>query len=349
MNCLTSEQLVALNLGMPNDTRAAQHIAECASCRSDSAAIAQWTHQLHAEHAKFDHRHARARSSLLARLQQSPNTTTFPARPWHRLINVARGLSLRQRVAAAGVGLSTIAATVVLMVLFANLASPLSAMDRMAHQLRRVHSYSYRLYTTNTFVKDGETTPTTVTHTGTTAWQAPDSLRYDERIERTAGPQLSGEQESGLLASFTGIHPTGQLGLMIYHAGRVPSKIKTYYSVPSVNTDEVGDQSPITRLRMAREGEGKVLSDLGTRQINGVQARGYVMSLANAEPGSGFDSLQVWVDPATDLPLEISCKVTSPDSVREFRVTDCRWNVEFDPQLFDTTPPAGYTEIEPPK
>ena len=348
MDCLTDERLAGHALGLAPDETTSQHIENCVACRAKFTAMDQLAQRLTAAHGKFDLTHADSRSQLLARLDET-QTPRRSSSPWRGLVERINRLSIRQRIAAAGLGLSTVAGMALLMAIFANLASPLSAMERMARQLQQVKSYSYNLFTRDTFVKQGETDPTTVIHTGTMYWLEPNSLYYDEKLERTAGPEFPGEPEGGLLAHFTGIHPTGKPGLMIYHAGRVQAKAKTYYPIPEVRTNEVGDKSPITRLRMIREGTGQVLRSLGTKEIEGKQSRGYVMALANAKPGSGFDALEVWVDPETDLPLEIDYKLTSNYGIREFRISECRWNIEIEPSLFDTTPPEGYSETAPPQ
>jgi outer membrane lipoprotein-sorting protein len=348
MDCLTDEQLAGHALGLAGNGPTSEHVEKCVACRMKSAALIQLAQRLAAAHGKFDLYHLASRSQLLASLDD----TKAPCRSsyaWHGLVARINGLTIRQRIAAAGLGLSTVAGMALLIAIFVNLATPLSAMERMAKQLREVKSYSYRLFARDTFMKEGQTDSTTVIHTGTTYWLEPDSLYYDEKIERTEGSEFPDEQESGLLAHFTGIHPTGKPGLMVYHAGREESKAKTYYPIPEVRADEVGDKSPITRLRAVREGAGQILRTLGTKEIDGKRARGYVMALANAELGSGFDALEVWVDPQTDLPVEIGYKVTSNDNIREFRISECRWNIEIEPSLFDTTPPEGYSETAPPQ
>jgi hypothetical protein len=124
--------------------------------------------------------------------------------------------------------------------------------------------------------------------------------------------------------------------------------IQTFYRIPQLHEADAGKDSPITKLRMVREGDGKVLRELGTKTIRGKQARGFVMALHEAKPGSGFDALEVWVDPETDLPLEFGYELTTDETKRVFHITDCRWNIDLDPKLFDATPPEGYVDISPP-
>ena len=72
------------------------------------------------------------------------------------------------------------------------------------------------------------------------------------------------------------------------------------------------------------------------------------MSLKDAKPNSGFDALEVWVDPETDLPMEFGFERKNGVETDVYRITDCRWNIEIDPKLFDTTPLEGYEDITPP-
>jgi len=254
---------------------------------------------------------------------------------------------MRQRIAVGGVGLTTIVGFVLLLVAW-NSAERLSAMERMARQLREVRSYSYDLFTLDTFVQEGQTQPTTVVHTGTTYWVEPASLCYKEKLFRTDGPAMSYEQPSGLLADFEGIHPAGEPGLMVYHDGRARMMAATYRWVPAVQPHEIGDSGPISRLQMVRKGLGEVLRELGTKVIEGREARGFVLALDSAPKGSGFDAVEVWVDPETDLPLEFGYEVKTDQNTRIFRISNCSWNIEIDPQVFDTTPPDGYDDITVP-
>jgi hypothetical protein len=159
---------------------------------------------------------------------------------------------------------------------------------------------------------------------------------------------LPREREAGLLAHYTGIHPASKPGVLIYHDGRTVTMVKTFRQIPPILDADAGPDSPITKLRMVREGEGEVLRDLGTKTIQGKSARGFVMALKDAKPGSGFDALEVWVDPKTDLPVEFGFERKDGGSTSLYRITDCQWEIEIDPKLFDPTAPPGYIDISPP-
>jgi outer membrane lipoprotein-sorting protein len=353
MGCLTHEQLAAIALGIDSGESQRQHITQCETCKEALDELQQLTERLSAAHAAMRHSHDFSRAGLL---EQLPNYATYATTArddgaWSTVVRRLKDLTPRQRLAVGSVGIST-AAIILLMFVVANLAAPLSAMERMAKAVQEVKSYSYKMFAQDTFVRKGDTEPSTVTHTNTTYWLEPKSLFYDEKLVKYEGTVPHGEGE--LLSHLTGIHPTGEPGMLVFHAGTgraTKSMARTYFWVPelpSMSAEDIGKESPITRLRMVREGVGEVLRELGTKAIDGKQARGYVMALKDAKLGSGFDSLEVWVDPATDLPLEFGYELEDEKITRIYRITDCRWNIEIDPKLFDTTPPKGYEDISPP-
>jgi hypothetical protein len=349
MNCFSREQLVALACSVDRNECLPAHIDKCADCRAALTDVRQLMAQLAVVHDALDRDHAESRAQLLANLPHI-EAAVDRSRLWTRLRRQVADLSLSQRLAAGSLGLTTFVGLVWLLVAM-NSVGRLSAMERMVKAVREVKSYSYELFTQDTFVKDGETQPSTVIHAGTTYWQEPCSVRYDEKLIRFKGTVPLSEDQGLLLTQLTGIHPAGKRGMIIVHAGSsTPAMTTTFYWVPelrSMSEEEIGKESPIIRLRMVREGAGEVLRELGARTINGRPARGYVMALRGAKPGSGFDALEVWIDPVTDLPLEFGYEVTE-DRTRKFRITNCRWNIDVDPTLFDTTPPVGYEDITPP-
>ncbi len=97
-------------------------------------------------------------------------------------------------------------------------------------------------------------------------------------------------------------------------------------------------------LRVIREESGKIVRDLGTKQIGGEQAHGYLMDYPKAD----WHNVEVWLDSETDLPLEVSHEAKDETTTSVMRLTDFRWNIALDSKLFDTAAPAGYADITPP-
>lgn len=352
MSCLTDDQIAQVALGKAEDGRFVTHIEKCDACRAKLMWMQTVARQLTAVHAELNESHAASRARLLDALSRTDVPQRKPFALWKRLTSRFRRLTLGQRVATGGITVTTAVMILLMVLTLANSARPLSAMERMLRAVREVKSYSYKLLTQDTFVRNGDTEPSTVTHTNTTYWLEPKSLYYDEKLMKFEGTVPQGEGK--LLSHVTGIHPTGRPGMLVYHAGTgraTKSMEKTYFWVPdlpSMSAEDIGNESPITKLRMVREGTGRVLRELGTKQIEGKQARGYVMALEGAKPNSGFDALEVWVDPETDLPLEFGFELKRDGGTDVYRVTECKWNIDIDPTLFDTTPPKGYEDITPP-
>lgn len=252
-----------------------------------------------------------------------------------------RNLSVTQRLAVGTIGLSTVVGlTLVLLAL--NSAAPLSAMERMVQRLREVTSYSFRLSTRNTFVREGNTRPTTVNRTGMTYWLAPGSVSLEEQIVQIEEP-APGEQKIETLAHYSEVYPAGKPGIFIDHLA------KTFAWLPEMQSKDIPVYSAINQLRMVREEKGEVIRDLGTKAIQGKTARGYMMSIKNPAPPSALDVLEVWIDPDTDLPLEFTNTLKNDTGPEFFRVTDCRWNIALDPKLFEQAPPPGYVDTTPPR
>jgi hypothetical protein len=341
MRCLSKEQITRLTIGAEEDAALAAHVEQCPTCRANVEALRTLTAQLSAAYGELDRGHQQGRARLMASLS-TIEVSAPPVGASNSLTSRFAGLTVGQRVTVGGVGLSTIVG-LVLLLLALNSGMQLSAMERMAKKLHEVKSYSYKLSTQNTFVKEGRTQPTYVKRTGTAYWSAPgSSLFAEEEIVHVDGPIRPGDDQGELVVHITEIYPAGKPGIIIDHLA------KTFVWLAELRADDIQGDSPINLLRRVREGEGKVVRGLGTKAIQEKSARGYIMALKDAVAGSGPDALEVWVDPETDLPLEFGYTIKNDKGPEFFRVTDCRWNIVVDPKLFATTAPRDYADITPP-
>jgi hypothetical protein len=173
-------------------------------------------------------------------------------------------------------------------------------------------------------------------------WSAPDAFRFEDRITKSETPLAQGEAPQELLEHFVEVFPAGKQGALIDH------KRKTYMSEGFAPT---GSKTyPWYPLKMIREGHGEVIGDLGSKEIAGKRARGYVTRFESGDPPRPH-SWHVWVDPQADLPLEIGFQVDDlkePRTTTQLRVTQFQWNIALDAKLFDSTPPTGYSELPAP-
>jgi outer membrane lipoprotein-sorting protein len=251
-------------------------------------------------------------------------------------------LTIGQRVAVGGIGLSTVAVLAWLAILSVE-SRQLSAMERMARHLREVKSYRYTVTSETTTAGQDPNRQTTWRESGRSFWRAPDAFRGEIKIVKIESADGGREPGEEVLEDFVEIFPPGRMGIFIDH------KRKTFFRC---RYDPIGSTTyPLEPLKLIREDNPPRTRDLGTRQIDGKSARGYLVPLTTGHPPRRHD-WQVWLDPATDLPLEISYEVDDrkkPRTTTVLRVGDFRWNEEPDPKLFDATQPAGYREVPPPK
>lgn len=259
-------------------------------------------------------------------------------RPGTRLARLTPG----QRFAVGGISLSAIAALIMLVLALSG-NQRLSAMERVARQLSEVKSYSYDMWTETVTTGEGDPKHTTTwRERGAGYWQAPNSFRDGDKIVKIDAGETDRAPSEELLVEFVqAFRPSGQ-GIFINY------KEKTYFHC---TFDPVGSKTyPLEPLKLIREDSPTRTRELGERQIGGKTARGYLVPLSTGDPKRRHD-WQVWVDPETDLPLEIGYQVDDqkqPRTTTVHRLSNFRWNTQLDPKLFDPVPPEGFREVSPP-
>ena len=341
MSCLTDEQATRMALNLPEGAdeamRLKEHLKECPACRSKLANSRRLVEQLSAAHHASDQNHAALRARLLAALPSIDVARQPPYRSKRLVVNLG-GLTMRQRIAAVGVGVSALAA-VALIFLMLNTGHQLSAMERMCKELNALTSYSYTGTEHVTYQNKQMTEPGIVDLSQSVYWRAPAAFREELKIT-LSGNVPRGYEKGQAYCDIVSISLTNKPGLFVDRLAR------TYTHESKLRPEDTGSGSltyPNPFIKMIREEPGKIAKDLGARKINGKEAHGYAMVYPH-----DTDPIEVWLDPQTDLPVEIdrTLKDESTTSVEQY--SDFRWNIDLDPTLFDTTPPAGYTDITPP-
>jgi len=278
----------------------------------------------------------------LAALRQAPADRSTAQRPEARRANCKpRRLSHRQRIALGGIGLFA-GATLAVLLLTLGPGQQLSAMERMAARLNEVTSYRFRVFSETKETDDKARRQTTWRETGADFWRAPNAFRgADKIVELNAVDGVLAPEE--VLEDFVEIFPANKRGIFIDHHR------KTFFPE---DYDPLGSKTyPLAALKQIREDAPRPTRNLGSKQIGGTQAQGYEVSLTTGDPPRKHD-WQVWIDPQTDLPLEIGYEVDDhgqPRTTTVFRLVDFHWNEQLDPGLFEVSTPEGYREISPPK
>jgi hypothetical protein len=334
MNCLTPEQLAQLALGLADDASLSPHLDQCDACRRALAETNRVVDQLSSAHADLNRRHAASRAALLAQLSRVECPTPTVAR-W-------------KRVAFGGLGLAA-AAVLLFAAFFATSSSQLSAMERMVNAVREVTSFSYKLAYWKESPATAQKPGRTLDCASFTYWRAPQDSKRDDFGDLRASQKNeavyhspTSDQKPVVLTDLVEINPSGKRGILIDYLR------KTYFQTIPLHANDISGSTPLLWLRAVREKAGKIVGELGTRQINDREARGYTMIFDDAAPFDDFGPVEVWIDSQTDLPVEFSFRYAKAEEegfVDKYSVTDIQWNAELEPKLFDTTPPAGFLDI----
>lgn len=103
-----------------------------------------------------------------------------------------------------------------------------------------------------------------------------------------------------------------------------------------------GVVSPILMLHELSKYKNLATKQLGKKSINGVDCEGFEVELEAVDPSAGAGTMTVWVDQRVQLPVKLNMEMKHVPA--EMIVENFQWNVELDQALFDTNPPAGFTD-----
>ena len=240
---------------------------------------------------------------------------------------------MRQRIALGGV---SVAAMLGLLLVWAMSSTrPVSAMEKMAEEVRKAKSYKCTAIGKMSFViKLGDSTKETTKEVKMTHyWLAPFSVRMDTTDSGTwKGP---GPEQSNIVPGLN------KPWIMINNRN------KTFrFQMPSVDLLKEA-ASPLARLENFGTFSGNADRELGTKEINGRKARGFVIDTKKIDPDCPPQMMEIWIDSETNLPVLLHCDRKTESSSMTLEVSDIQWNIDLDPKLFDATPPEGYKDDTP--
>jgi outer membrane lipoprotein-sorting protein len=352
MKCLSQEQLARLALGLSEDADLAAHLAECAACRAGLETMQTLARQLTEAHAQLSEGHEAARARLLAMLpaasevgqafQPDPESAgdrrgvklrvrleslTYSRRITHWI----GGLTMRQRIALGSVG---VAAVLGLLLLWGgSVTQPVSAMEKMAENIRKARSYTASLYMELQIPQQPGKPLDKGEMTGKVYWLAPRSYRVD--FKTTPFPAVHGGPHPGL-QDMTQISPTGKPGIFIERTS------KTFWRLPA----ERGQVLGFEMMEKLGEFSGQADRHLDDKVIHGRKAHGFEIESTKIDPDAPLGLFVIWVDAESNLPILLRWHVNAqvPQIVR---MENFQWNIDLDLKLFDTTPPEGYTDATP--
>jgi outer membrane lipoprotein-sorting protein len=326
MACFSQEQLARLALGLTEDADLTAHLKECASCRARGETMQSLVHQLTAAHAKFDSGHEESRERLMAILPAS--RPLEPMRSRNRITHWIGELTMRQRMALGGIG--AVAVLAILLLWLGSAATPLSAMEQMAENIRKAKSIKYSLIVQIKKNHPEPGKPPVSEYKCTIYWIAPGSSRVESMDPGWKGP---GPNETEII-------PFDKPSITINH------QKKKYYH----RTKEPQGASVFADMELENLGRfsGKADRELGTKEIGGKKVRGFQIDMKKMEPESDSGLAEIWLDIDCNLPVLVRYEgIKHQFSTSTDIITDIQWNIDLDPKLFDTTPPEGYTDATP--
>lgn len=318
-----------LALGLAEDAGLAAHLKECALCRARAETMQSLVRQLTAAHAKFDSGHKEARERLLAILPAS--RPLEPTRTRNRISQRIGEITMRQRIALGSVGV--VAVLAILLLWLGSIATPVSAMEQMAENIRMAKSFQAITHDL-TEATERDNKKTTWETTGKMYWRAPDAYRTEQKGDGN-GPGIN-DGISILFKDKPGIE--------------IDRTKKEYRRLPA----RQGLPLPFTMIDKFGSFRGQAERDLGAKEIDGVKTQGFLIDGKNIDPDAPSGTkIEIWTDTQSNLPIQIIFKIKMADSENTIESTihmeNIQWNVELDPNLFSVTPPEGYTETGTPK
>ena len=297
-------------------------------------------------HAAINSRHDIARARLLTSLgNESPaarSPSTFP----------------NSRLLVGGV-VSALAATVAIVIALSAGSPAAVAMEKLIQALDRVSGYTYRMEMKYVSTRGQGRTVQQVT---VGSWRnKPLSMRASITINETLATNTNTPGPTTTIVNIEESHLPNGRGVLVDH------QKKEYWLINEpLNADSIPSGSPQTAIHMVQQRRGKLLRDLGQRQIDGRPAHGLELQFENAQPVSELGpnndaatgensepvkdwrnmTFEVWVDTTTNLPIEFRTSRRGPDFETTFRFTDLNWNVAFPAHAFEVVAPPGYQKQE---
>ena len=247
----------------------------------------------------------------------------------NRMTQWMGGLTMRKRIALGSVGA---AALLGLLVLWgAIVAKPVSALEKMAENIRQAKSLKYKMIVQITQDLPGPETQRVSKSYGHVIYRLASGTWRNDSWD---SPECNGPPEE------TEIHLIGKPGILFNHRDK------------KFRRREAGqlqaNRSGIDQLESLGKFSGEADRELGMKEINGLKARGFQIDMKKIDEYSGL--AEVWLDTKSNLPVLVRYDIERPRG-RSWTdlISDIQWNIDLDPKLFDPTPPEGYADVTPQK
>ena len=279
----------------------------------------------------------RMQNRLAAFRRRFDTESPTPGFPQFQITHWIGGLTMRKRIGIALGGAGVVAVLGFLLLWGGIAANPVSAMERMAENIRKAKSFSAKVVFESQVTPQPDKPPVKLKMTGDIYWLAHKASRVDMT---GLAPNVNGKDfKQGVVTKIDLLHESGEsLEFIIDHNAKTLQKVTIPKSVPGVEmVVKLGDFS------------GQADRDLGIKEINGRKSRGFEINmkeLMRIPPGVSEKSMaEIWIDSESSLPVFVQFNIEEGRMKNTMRFQDFRWNIDLDPKLFDTTLPKGYTDV----
>jgi outer membrane lipoprotein-sorting protein len=247
----------------------------------------------------------------------------------NRITHWIGSLTMRQRITAL-VGIAAALALGFVLASAGLLSERVSAMEKMAQEIRKAKSYKCVQIVRITDERPEPGEPAVSEGRHTVYWRAPGSARTESvhSISSWKGPGPEDVE----------IYLADKRGLTVNHRRR------EFVWLEPLTHGVYG--STFDNLEALGRFSGKADRDLGVKEINGKPAHGFQLAMRKMDaeftrPGVA----EIWLDPQSNLPVVVrfdGMKGLGYSSTNT--ITDIQWNIDLAAKLFDTTPPPGYRD-----
>jgi hypothetical protein len=257
-----------------------------------------------------------------------------------RTVSLLRRVTMNRRFQLSAGAIAGLAAMLGFVLLWGgNAAQSVSAMEKMAESIRKAKSFKAAVVLGKRPASETGTPPGQCF--GALYWLATGSWRLD--LKGKVPYESPSEQDR------IQIHVAGKPWMVFIDR---ENKRTNKCAMPKQREPDGPDI-----IEKLSEFSGHADRDLGVKDINGKKAHGFeidmnkIITSPNRDVSQPKQMAEVWIDPESSLPVLVqfnySMSQKQTADVLFFRLQEFQWNIDLDPNLFDTTPPKGYTDTTP--
>ncbi len=331
MTCPNKRELDLLAMEVLDDERQAQlraHVRDCAECRKGYEASRRAHFERIRMYDQFDRGHDELREQLIAALPAKPGRSRadWVVRGWRRFGDVVMSTTHKHKTR----GVAAVLAAAAGIALVVTLLIPEPGKGAFAAAIEQFHKAKTIVCRVSS-PEPIEVLGLKFEATGKTYISA----EYGSRSERYGNGMLVSLTFTPLEGPMTVVNPLGRTYMVV--------------DMDKVQPDAQRGANPDAFIRQLQSVSDKADRELGSANIDGVEAMGFEMVGAAGKPKSIPDMrAELWVDPRTGLPVRYVVEIPGLQAGKTMSMVydQFEWDTPLDPKLFEPDIPANYTRLD---